>query len=30
MGKTLVIDLEDVILQGDILDVGEKKSWNYI
>jgi len=24
MGKTLVIDLEDVILQGDILDVGEK------
>jgi hypothetical protein len=24
MGKTLVIDLQDVILQGDILDVGEK------
>ncbi|WP_238917987.1 hypothetical protein [Clostridium sp. YIM B02555] len=24
MGKTLVIDLEDVCLQGDILDVGEK------
>jgi hypothetical protein len=24
MGKTLVINLEDVILQGDILDVGEK------
>jgi len=24
MGKTLVIDLVDVILQGDILDVGEK------
>lgn len=24
MGKTLVIDLEDVILKGDILDVGEK------
>lgn len=24
MGKTLVIDLENVILQGDILDVGEK------
>lgn len=24
MGKTLVIDLEDVILSGDILDVGEK------
>ncbi|MCE5222360.1 MAG: hypothetical protein LLF98_14235 [Clostridium sp.] len=24
MGKTLVIDLEGVILQGDILDVGEK------
>ena len=24
MGKTLIIDLEDVILQGDILDVGEK------
>lgn len=24
MGKTLVIDLEDVILEGDILDVGEK------
>lgn len=24
MRKTLVIDLEDVILQGDILDVGEK------
>jgi hypothetical protein len=24
MGKTLVIDLEDIILKGDILDVGEK------
>ena len=24
MGKTLVIDLEDIVLQGDILDVGEK------
>lgn len=24
MGKTLVIDLEDVILEGDILDVGER------
>jgi hypothetical protein len=24
MGKTLVIDLEDVVLKGDILDVGEK------
>lgn len=24
MGKTLVIDLENVILEGDILDVGEK------
>lgn len=24
MGKTLVIDLEDVVLQGDIIDVGEK------
>lgn len=24
MGKTLVINLEDVIFQGDILDVGEK------
>jgi len=24
MGKTLVIDLEDVVLEGDILDVGEK------
>jgi ubiquinone/menaquinone biosynthesis C-methylase UbiE len=24
MGKTLVINLEDVVLQGDILDVGEK------
>jgi hypothetical protein len=24
MGKTLVIDLRDVVLQGDILDVGEK------
>lgn len=24
MGKTLVIDLEDIILHGDILDVGEK------
>lgn len=24
MGKTLVIDLEDVVFEGDILDVGEK------
>ncbi|EKQ53173.1 MULTISPECIES: hypothetical protein [unclassified Clostridium] len=24
MGKTLVINLEDVVLQGDVLDVGEK------
>lgn len=24
MGKTLVINLEDIVLQGDILDVGEK------
>lgn len=24
MGKTLIIDLEDIVLRGDILDVGEK------